>query len=160
MSSLRVSLNVNNHTYVLEIEPHRTLLSVLREELGLTGSKENCLEAECGVCTVLIDGMAVNSCIYPAMRAVGKRIVTIEGLATPEGLHPMQRAFIQHHAVQCGYCIPGMIVSAVALVEENPNPTDEQIVAGLVGNLCRCTGYDKIIKAVRAGAAEMRAKNG
>jgi aerobic-type carbon monoxide dehydrogenase small subunit (CoxS/CutS family) len=157
MSTGHISLEVNGHSYELDIDPHRTLLDVLREDLGLTGTKENCLEAECGVCTVLVDGLAVNSCIYPARRAVGKQITTVEGLATPDGLHPMQRAFVIHDAVQCGYCIPGMIMSAVALVNENPNPSDAEIIEGLVGNLCRCTGYANIIKAVRDAAAEMRA---
>lgn len=156
MSEQMITLNVNRHRYTLAIRPHRTLLSVLREDLGLTGTKENCLEAECGVCTVLVDGTAVNSCIYPVVRAAGKQVTTVEGLATFDGLHPMQRAFIQYDAVQCGYCIPGMIMSAVALINENPDPTDEEIVQGLVGNLCRCTGYTKIIEAVRAAAMEMR----
>jgi len=157
MSEQMITLQVNGHRYTLTTEPYRTLLSVLREDLGLTGTKENCLEAECGVCTVLVDGTAVNSCIYPAVRAAGKQVMTVEGLTTPDGLHPMQRAFIQYDAVQCGYCIPGMIISAVALVNENPAPTDNEIVQGLVGNLCRCTGYTKIVEAVRAAAIEMRA---
>jgi carbon-monoxide dehydrogenase small subunit len=151
-----VSLHINGHRYDLEVEPHRTLLSVLHQELGLTGTKQNCLEAECGVCTVLVDGEAVNSCIYPVMKAQGRQVTTIEGLATREGLHPMQRAFIAYDAVQCGYCIPGMIMSAVALVSEHPEPTEQQIVEGLAGNLCRCTGYAKIIEAVCAAALEMR----
>jgi aerobic carbon-monoxide dehydrogenase small subunit len=157
MSTEYITLKVNGHCYDLDVDPHRTLLDVLREDLGLTGTKENCLEAECGVCTVLVDGLAVNSCIYPATRAVGKQITTVEGLATPDGLHPMQRAFVKHDAVQCGYCIPGMIMSAVALVNENANPSDDEIIEGLVGNLCRCTGYANIINAVRDAAAEMRA---
>jgi len=155
MSRRSVTLHINGHRYDLEIDPHRTLLSVLHEELGLTGTKQNCLEAECGVCTLLVDGEAVNSCIYPAMRAEGRQITTIEGLASAEGLHPMQRAFIVHDAVQCGYCIPGMIMSAVALVAEHPQLSEEQIVEGLAGNLCRCTGYAKIVDAVRAAAEEM-----
>jgi aerobic-type carbon monoxide dehydrogenase small subunit (CoxS/CutS family) len=155
MSKVTLILNINNHDYTLETEPHRTLLDVLREDLGLTGTKENCLEAECGVCTVLIDGVAINSCIYPVLRAAGKSIITIEGLATPAGLHPLQRAFIQHDAVQCGYCIPGMIMSGVALLNQNPNPSEEDIINELVGNLCRCTGYAKIIEAVQAAASEM-----
>jgi carbon-monoxide dehydrogenase small subunit len=160
MTTTAITLNVNGHAYELAVEPHCTLLSVLREDLGLTGTKQNCLEAECGVCTVLVDGQAVNSCIYPVMHAIGKQVTTIEGLAMDGELHPMQRAFLQHQAVQCGYCIPGMIMSAVALVNENPDPTDEDIVEGLAGNLCRCTGYAKIIEAVHAAAEEMRIGHG
>ncbi len=156
MTRRPVVLQINEHRYDLEVEPNRTLLSVLRTELGLFGTKQNCLEAECGVCTVLVDGEAVDSCIYPVLRAEGKQITTIEGLATADGLHPMQRAFIAHDAVQCGYCIPGMIMAAVALVNEHPQPTEQQIVEGLAGNLCRCTGYAKIIEAVFAAATEMR----
>jgi aerobic-type carbon monoxide dehydrogenase small subunit (CoxS/CutS family) len=160
MSTLAITLNVNGHQYDLAVEPHRTLLSVLREDLGLTGTKQNCLEAECGVCTVLVDGQAVNSCAYPVMHAVGKTITTIEGLAVDGELHPMQRAFLQFQAVQCGYCIPGMILSAVALVNENPDPSDDDILAGLAGNLCRCTGYAKIIDAIHAAADEMKVNHG
>jgi aerobic-type carbon monoxide dehydrogenase small subunit (CoxS/CutS family) len=157
---LPITLNVNGHRYDLAVEPHRTLLSVLREDLGLTGTKQNCLEAECGVCTVLVDGQAVNSCIYPVLHAVDKDITTIEGLAVDGELHPMQRAFLKFQAVQCGYCIPGMILSAVALVNENPDPSDDDVLAGLAGNLCRCTGYAKIIEAVHAAADEMKVKHG
>ncbi len=160
MTTLVITLNVNGHRYDLAVEPHRTLLSVLREDLGLTGTKQNCLEAECGVCTVLVDGQAVNSCIYPVLHAVGKEVTTIEGLAVGGELHPMQRAFLQFQAVQCGYCIPGMIMSAVAVVNEKPDPTDEDILAGLSGNLCRCTGYAKIIEAVHAAADEMKVSHG
>ncbi len=160
MTTLAITLHVNGHRYDLAVEPHRTLLNVLREDLGLTGTKQNCLEAECGVCTVLVDGQAVNSCIYPVLHAVGKEVTTIEGLAVGGELHPMQRAFLQFQAVQCGYCIPGMIMSAVALVNENPDPTDEDIIAGLAGNLCRCTGYAKIIEAVHAAADEMKVSHG
>jgi aerobic-type carbon monoxide dehydrogenase small subunit (CoxS/CutS family) len=155
MSQVPVTLNVNGQDYTLEIEPHRTLLEVLREDLGLTGTKVNCLEAECGVCTVLMDGTAVNSCIVLAVRAKGKHITTIEGLAGSEGLHPLQQAFIDYGAVQCGYCIPGMIISAAALLSENPLPSDEEILDGLAGNLCRCTGYVKIIQAVRAAGQQL-----
>ncbi len=160
MTTLVITLNVNGHRYDLAVEPHRTLLNVLREDLGLTGTKQNCLEAECGVCTVLVDGQAVNSCIYPVLHAVGKEVTTIEGLAVGGELHPMQRAFLEFQAVQCGYCIPGMIMSAVALVNEKPDPTDEDILAGLSGNLCRCTGYAKIIEAVHAAADEMKVSHG
>jgi carbon-monoxide dehydrogenase small subunit len=156
MSKIEITLHVNGHDYDLEVDPGRTLLSVLREDLGLTGTKENCLEAECGVCTALVDGLAVNTCIYLAAKAQGKEIITIEGLADGSHLHPMQQAFIDHDAVQCGYCIPGMILSAIALVEETPQPGDEDIVEGLVGNLCRCTGYATIIEAVRDAAGRMQ----
>lgn len=159
MTKSPIQLSVNHHNYELEVHPSRTLLSVLRENLGLSGTKENCLEAECGVCTVLVDGDAVNSCIYPIMHAVGKEITTIEGLTSPEGLHPMQRAFLAYDAVQCGYCIPGMIISAVALVEEEHQLTEEKIINGLSGNLCRCTGYAKIIEAVQAASVEIRAED-
>lgn len=155
MRKVEITLNVNGHDHHLDVEPQRTLLSVLREELGLTGTKENCLEAECGVCTALVDGMAVNTCIYLAVKAQEKTIVTIEGLADGSHLHPMQQAFIDHDAVQCGYCIPGMILSAVALVEETPQPSEAEIIEGLVGNLCRCTGYAPIIEAVRDAAGRM-----
>lgn len=153
----QITLTINDHDYQIEIEPHRTLLSVLRDDLGLTGTKQNCMEAECGVCTVLVDGLALNACIYPVMHAVGSKITTIEGLSDGKTLHPMQQAFIDQHAVQCGYCIPGMILSAVALVEDNPDPDDDAIVEALSGNICRCTGYASIIRAVRSAAEEMRA---
>ncbi len=155
---VQLTLNINNQDYFVEVEPNRTLLQVLRDDLGFTGTKENCLEAECGVCTVLLDGQAVNSCILLAVSAKGKRITTIEGLATSAGLDPLQTAFIEHGAVQCGYCIPGMIVSGVALLNEIPDPTEEQIREGLAGNLCRCTGYNKITDAVRDAASKLAAK--
>jgi aerobic-type carbon monoxide dehydrogenase small subunit (CoxS/CutS family) len=155
MSKIAITLHVNGYDHHLEIDPARTLLSVLRDDLGLTGTKENCLEAECGVCTALVDGLAVNTCIYPAIRAQGKTVITIEGLSNGGDLHPMQQAFIDYDAVQCGYCIPGMIMSAVALVNESPQPTDEQIRDGLIGNLCRCTGYATIIAAVHDAAGKM-----
>jgi carbon-monoxide dehydrogenase small subunit len=155
MSKIAITLHVNGYDHHLEVDPARTLLSVLRDDLGLTGTKENCLEAECGVCTALVDGLAVNTCIYPAVRAQGKTVVTIEGLSKGSNLHAMQQAFIDHDAVQCGYCIPGMILSAVALVNESPQPSDEAIRDGLVGNLCRCTGYATILAAVRDAAEKM-----
>ncbi len=155
---VQLTLNINDQDYFVEVEPNRTLLEVLREDLGFTGTKENCLEAECGVCTVLLDGQAVNSCILLAVSAKGKRITTIEGLATSTGLHPMQTAFIEHGAVQCGYCIPGMILSGVALLNEIPDPTEDQIREGLAGNLCRCTGYNKITEAVQDAASKLAAK--
>lgn len=155
MVKRRLQMTVNGHGYDLEIAPHRTLLSVLREDLGLLGTKSNCQEGECGVCTVLVDGLAVNSCIYPAMRAQGRQVLTVEGLAAGQRLHPVQQAFLDRGAVQCGYCIPGMIMSAVALLQENPRPAEPEIRRYLAGNLCRCTGYAKIIAAVQAAARAM-----
>lgn len=152
MTKIPLTLTINGESYDVLADPHRTLLEVLRNHLGLTGTKENCLEAECGVCTVLLDGMAVNSCIVLAAQCQGRSVVTIEGLAGPEGLHPLQEAFIKHGAVQCGYCIPGMIVAAKAYLDEYPRPTEDGIREALSGNLCRCTGYQKIVDAVSAAA--------
>jgi carbon-monoxide dehydrogenase small subunit len=156
VTKLPVTLVVNDQPWELVVEPDRTLLDVLRGELELTGTKTNCLEAECGVCTVLVDGTAVNSCTLLAAAAEGRRITTIEGLARDGALHPLQQAFIDHGAVQCGYCIPGMILSARAYLDENPTPTAEDVSEALAGNLCRCTGYQKIVEAVLAAAAVMR----
>ncbi len=153
--TIPIRLSINGNAHSLEIEPSRTLLEVLRKDLGLMGTKENCMEGECGACTVLIDGRAVNSCLYLAVRAQGKKITTIEGLAKEETLHPVQEAFIQEGAIQCGYCTPGFIMSTIALLNAHPNPTDEEINQGLAGNICRCTGYVKIRNAVRAAAAKM-----
>src|SRR5262249_22633038 len=144
MSRIVIVLDVNGSEYPLEIASHRTLLEVLREDLGLTGTKSNCLEGECGACTALVDGRAVNSCIYLAARAVGQKVVTIEGLAQGSELHPVQAAFVEHGGVQCGYCTPGFIVSAAALLIEKPEPTDEELTRALAGNICRCTGYTNI----------------
>lgn len=154
MSLLRVTLTVNGRPYALEIEPGRTLLDVLRNDLGLNGTKSNCQEGECGACTVMVDGRAVNSCLYLAVRATGKSITTIEGLATENQLHPLQEAFILHGGAQCGYCTPGYIVAAAALLNENPNPTDEELNQALNGNICRCTGYVKIRESIRAVVEE------
>jgi carbon-monoxide dehydrogenase small subunit len=152
-----VTLTVNGETWELLIEPDRTLLDVLRTDLGLTGTKTNCLEAECGVCTVIVDGLAVNSCTMLAVTAREREITTIEGLSRDGALHPLQQAFIDHGAVQCGYCIPGMIMSAKAFLDEHPTPMEAEIREALAGNLCRCTGYVKIVEAVRA-AAELMAR--
>ncbi len=156
MSRTTIELKINGHRYELSVEPHWTLLHVLRRELGLMGTKENCLEAECGVCTVLMDGRAVNSCILLAAQASGREIVTIEGLGGPENLHALQKAFVEHGAVQCGYCIPGMILTAKSWLDENPGrvPTREEIREAISGTLCRCTGYRKIVDAIAAVAAE------
>lgn len=155
MSSLiLIQLTVNQQEYSLEIEPSRTLLTVLREDLGLTGTKSNCQEGECGACTVLIEGLPVNSCLYLAVRAQGKKIITIEGLAKEDQLHPIQQAFIDYGGVQCGYCTPGIIMAAAGLLLANPHPSDDQVDQALVGNICRCTGYVNIRKAVHAAVQE------
>ena len=155
MSRLTLTLRINGETHEVLTEPHRTLLDVLRSDLGLTGTKENCLEAECGVCTVLLDGRAVNACILLAALCRGREIVTIEGLARAGALHPLQRAFVEYGAVQCGYCIPGMILTAKAYLDECPEPTEDGIREALTGNLCRCTGYQKIAHAVTGAAREL-----
>ena len=149
------TLRVNGTAYPVEIEGGRTLLSVLRDDLGLTGTKEGCDDSECGACMVLLDGRPVNSCSYLALQAAGADITTVEGLATDGHLHPIQRAFLEAGGVQCGFCTPGMIISAVALLSRTHHPTDEEIRAGLSGNLCRCTGYSPIISAVHAASVEM-----
>jgi carbon-monoxide dehydrogenase small subunit len=144
-----ITLRVNGVDEGLYVEPWWTLSRVLREELGLIGTKEGCGAGNCGSCTVLIDGKAVMSCLFLAMKAKGKEIMTIEGLKGENGgFHPLQEAFIAHFAVQCGYCIPGMIMTAKAMLDENPHPTAEEVRTGLGGNLCRCTGYVKIVEAV------------
>ncbi len=147
---LLVSLNVNGQSYDLALAPHRTLLDVLREDVGLTGTKRGCDDGDCGACTVLVDGAPITSCMMLAVDAQGKAITTIEGLAVNGKLHPLQRAFIDHGALQCGFCTPGMILTAKYLLDENPHPTDEEIREGLAGNLCRCTGYVQILEAVEA----------
>ncbi len=149
----RISFLLNGELMEMEVEDHWTLLHLLREELGLTGTKEGCGSGECGACTVLVDGMAVNSCLFLAADVDGKEVLTIEGLAAPDGtLHPLQRAFIENGAIQCGFCTPGMILSAKALLDENPYPTEEEIRHALAGNLCRCTGYLQIFRAVADAA--------
>ena len=151
-----IALKVNGVMEEVNIEPWWTLSRVLREELGLIGTKEACSNGFCGSCTVLIDGKAVKSCLYLAMKARGKEIMTIEGLRGEDGgLHPLQKAFVQHFAVQCGYCTAGMIMAGKALIDENPNSSEEEIRAGLSGNVCRCTGYVKIIEAISACAKEI-----
>jgi carbon-monoxide dehydrogenase small subunit len=150
------TLNVNGVGYPVEVEPWRSLLSVLRDEVGLTGSKEGCDDSECGACMVLLDGRPVNSCSYLALQADGREVTTIEGLAAPGGeLHPLQRAFLDQGGVQCGFCTPGMLISAKALLDENPTPNEEEIRLALSGNLCRCTGYSGIVRAVQSAAGEL-----
>lgn len=146
-----VRFRINGSEEEVYIEPWWTLANVLRNELGLTSVKVGCDTGYCGVCTVLIDGKAVKSCMYPAMKAQEKQITTVEGLRDKSGeLHPLQESFIGHFAIQCGYCTPGMILVAKALLDENPNPSEEEIKEILRGNLCRCTGYTKIVEAIRA----------
>ena len=155
MARIPITLTINGELHEALIEPDRTLLDVLRTDLGLTGTKTNCLDAECGVCTVLVDGLAVNACLYLAVVAQGRAITTIEGLASTGALHPLQETFVAHGAVQCGYCIPGMILSAKAYLDDHPRPTEAQVREALAGNLCRCTGYQKIVDAVLAAASRM-----
>ena len=150
---------VNGKSYELAIEPYMLLVEVLRDELGLTGTKRSCGIGHCGACTVLIDGVPILSCLTPALTVKGKNITTIEGLAKGTTLHPIQKAFIDYGAIQCGYCTPGMILSAKALLDRNPSPTREEVKQALSGNLCRCTGYVKIVDAVLA-AAETMGKDG
>lgn len=152
MAIHEIELNLNGKTYSLSVPSNRTLLQVIREDLGLTGTKEGCSEGECGVCTVLLNGVPIRSCLTLAVDVRGKEILTIEGLAKNGKLHPLQKSFIEHGAIQCGFCTPGMILSAKALLDENPSPTEEEIRIALSGNLCRCTGYIKIFKAVQAAA--------
>lgn len=145
-------LRINGRDYELEVEPTRRLLDVLRYDLHLFGTKEGCRTGECGACTVLLDGKAVCSCLTLVAKAEGKSITTIEGLSTGNGLHPQQKAFIEYGAVQCGYCTPGMILSAKALLDENPHPTEEEIRRAIAGNLCRCAGYERIVRAIQSVA--------
>jgi carbon-monoxide dehydrogenase small subunit len=149
-----IELKVNGEVHEVLVEPHRTLLEVLREKLGLTGTKEACDTGECGSCAVLMDGIPVNSCLVLALDARGKEIMTIEWLADGSKLHPLQKAFKDHGATQCGYCTPGMIITAKALLDDNPKPTEQEIREAISGNLCRCTGYGKVIEAIQAVAEE------
>ena len=152
----RVKLDINNHIHDISVEPQWTLLYVLREKLGLTGTKQACENGECGNCTVLMDGKPVLACLTLAIESEGKRIATIEGLAMGEKLHPIQQAFLDHHAVACGHCTPAMVMSAYALLNSNPSPTEEEVKRAISGVLCRCTGYVKINKAILAAAGAMK----
>ena len=152
-----LSLNVNGRAYEVEVEPHRNLLSVIRIEVGLTGAKEGCDDSECGACMMLLDGRPANSCSVLAMQAAGRKVETVEGLAVGGKLHPLQAAFIEEGGVQCGFCTPGMLMSAKALLETTPRPSEAEIRRYLSGNLCRCTGYSGIVRAVqKAAAAQQR----
>lgn len=152
----QLNMTVNGHPVTLDVEADELLVDVLRDRLGLTGTKIGCSEGECGACTVIMDGEPVLSCLLPALRAQGSQITTIEGLSTDSALHPLQQAFVDHGAVQCGYCIPGFIMSAKALLDRNPHPSRDQIKEAIAGNLCRCTGYVKIIEAIEDVAARER----
>lgn len=152
-------LTINNKTYNVQVEEKWTLLYVLREVLGLTGTKEGCGTSDCGACKVLVDGKAVNSCSLLASKAEGKDITTIEGLGTSEKPHPIQEAFVEAGAIQCGFCTPGMVISTKALLDENSEPSEEKIREGLSKNLCRCTGYVKIVDAVNLAAKKMKELN-
>jgi len=149
-----IELKVNGESYDVAVEPRRTLLEVLREQLGLTGTKEGCDAGDCGTCTVLLDGKPVPSCLVLAIDAQGKDIVTIEGLASGSELHPIQKAFVDYGAIQCGFCSPGVILTAKALLDSNPNPSEAEVRKAISGNLCRCTGYVKIIEAIMVAAAQ------
>lgn len=157
--NVAISFVMNGNQMEMEIEPYWTLLHLLREELQLTGTKSGCESGECGACTVLVNGKAVNACLFPAVEINGTTVLTIEGLAKPSGeLHPLQTSFMDLGAVQCGYCTPGMIMSAKALLDENPNPTEDEIRHALAGNMCRCTGYTQILEAVKAAGVAMTSK--
>jgi carbon-monoxide dehydrogenase small subunit len=150
-----IELFINDRNYKLEVEANEILLDVLRERLGLNGTKDGCREGDCGACTVLVDGLPLNACMLLAIRMNGRRIETIEGLAQEGTLHPLQQAFVEHWGMQCGYCTPGVLMSAKALIDRNPHPDESAIRAALSGNLCRCTGYKKIVKAIQVAANEM-----
>ena len=147
-----VTITVNGEPRTAEVEPRTLLVHLLREHLNLTGTHVGCDTSNCGACTVWLDGDAVKSCTLLAVQADGREVTTIEGISENGDLHPMQRAFHEHHALQCGYCTPGMVMTAIKLLEANPTPTDEEIRHGLEGNLCRCTGYENIVAAVRAAS--------
>lgn len=150
---VQATLTVNGTDYPVELDPHQSLLKAVRDRVGLTGAKEGCDDSECGACMMLLDGKPVNSCSYLALQAAGRDVTTVEGLADGDTLTPLQRAFLQEGAVQCGFCTPGMLVSATSLLAEDPDPSEEDIRIALSGNLCRCTGYDGIVRAVRDVAA-------
>ncbi len=155
MSKQKINLNVNGQSVTAEAEPRELLIHVLREQLEITGPHIGCETTHCGACTVEMDGMSVKSCTIFAVQAQGKEITTIEGLGDPDKLHVLQEKFKEHHGLQCGFCTPGMITRAHRLLEENPNPTEEDVRFGIAGNLCRCTGYQNIVKSVMAAAEEI-----
>ncbi len=152
-----IDFTLNGREVSAEVESHKMLLQVLRDTFQLTGTKDGCGQGECGACTVLVDGISINSCLYPAFEVDGKSVTTIEGLVG-EGnkLHPIQEAFVENGGIQCGFCTPGMIMSAKALLDENPDPTDEELKKGISGNLCRCTGYVQIVDSIRKAAKSLK----
>lgn len=156
MAKTELTLNIDGQDHQIEVEPHHILLDVLRNKLGFTGTKVCCREGECGVCTVILDGKIVDSCLLPAVAARGKKIVTVSGLAKQGHLDPVQQAFVDCDGLQCGFCTPGFVLATKALLEENSNPTEEEIRNYLVGNICRCTGYNGIVNAVQKAAADLR----
>lgn len=158
MSKLHIQTTINGESAEFLCEPHETLLAALRNAVGLTGTKEGCATGDCGACSVLLDRRLVPSCLVLAAEAGGRSITTVEGLATGAALHPLQRKFLEHAALQCGICTPGFLIAAKALLDRTPAPSEEQTRYWLAGNLCRCTGYDKIVRAVMDAAAEIRAE--
>ena len=156
-----IHFTLNGYAVAVEVESHKMLLNVLREQLQVTGTKEGCGQGECGACTVLVDGLSVDSCLYPAYEEEGKSVTTIEGLVG-EGneLHPIQKSFVENGGIQCGFCTPGMIMSAKALLDENPHPSEEEIRRGISGNLCRCTGYVQIVESIEKAAHMTEAEPG
>ncbi len=151
-----IHLNINDEEYQVIVRPRESLLDVLRNKLSLTGTKKGCNEGDCGACTILMGGRAVNACLVLAVEAEGQKIITIEGLANGPQLHPLQEAFVQYGGFQCGYCTPGMILAAKALLDENPDPTEDEIRKGISGNVCRCTGYTKIIQSIQEAVRSMK----
>jgi len=161
VSDVSISIELNGRTTPLRVRPQQRLIDVLRDTLGLTGTKEGCSEGECGACTVLVDGRAVNSCLFPAIEADGCRVTTVEGLVGPGGsLSVVQKAFLEGGGVQCGFCTPGMIMTAAAFLDEHPDPTDADIRDALTGNLCRCTGYVQIVDSIRRAAQQRQQGDG
>ncbi|MEE8303126.1 MAG: (2Fe-2S)-binding protein [Candidatus Tectomicrobia bacterium] len=156
-NKVMVQTHINGDEVVFLCEPRQSLLEVLREDLGFTGTKEGCSNGNCGACSVQLDGILVDSCLVLAVETEGKEVTTIEGIAGADGLHPLQQKFLEHAALQCGICTPGFIVAAKALLEKNPNPTEHEVRYWLAGNLCRCTGYDKIVRAVLDAAGTVEA---
>jgi aerobic carbon-monoxide dehydrogenase small subunit len=153
---LSVRMRVNGVTYERDVEPRKLLSDFIRQDLGLTGTHVGCEHGVCGACTVVVNGEPVKSCLMLAVQARGTKLLTVEGLAPPGRLHPIQQAFHEHHGLQCGFCTPGMLLAALTLLQENPDPTEEEIKLGMDGNLCRCTGYYNIVAAIRAAAETMR----